>query len=89
MNADRGVLDNGGARPGMPHNVFLGHEFAVRAHQLLDDIESAAADWNDSTIGAQFARSKIDLPPAGLKTSVRIGPRERPVSRSFQFQFAD
>jgi hypothetical protein len=67
MNADRGVLDNGGARPGMPHNVFLGHEFAVRAQQLLDDIESAAADWNDSTIGAQFARSKIDLPPAGLK----------------------
>jgi hypothetical protein len=66
MNPYGAVLDDDCARPRAPHERILGYDFTVRSHQRLDDLESAAADWNGDAIDAQLARHEIDRPLAGL-----------------------
>jgi hypothetical protein len=67
MNPYGAVLDGDGARPRAPHERVLIYDFAIRFHQRLDDLESAASDWNDDTINAQFALHEIDRPVGGHK----------------------
>ena len=67
MDPDRGIFDDGDARPCGPHEVVLCDDVAIRSDQRLNNLEGAAADWNGRTIGAQLTRREIDGPFGGFK----------------------
>ncbi len=64
MDAQRAFLDVDPA-PDLLGQVGPRHEFAVRLHQLRNDIKGAAPERDGHAHRAQFAPGKIDFPSRG------------------------